>query len=131
MSHQMEAGSLLLLQGQIKRDAEGYNEEFMLQYRHYRTSLAIFALKPHAEAKEFGDLVMFIAQVAHCYPQDTAKFPAEIMELLETQSTLLNSNLRRHLVQALILLRNRQVTPVPVPVPVAVPETWSFPVVLS
>ncbi|CAI5503596.1 unnamed protein product [Closterium sp. Naga37s-1] len=56
-------GDLLLLQGQAKRDPEGYREEFERQHRHYRALLAVFSLKPHAESKEFGDLVMFLAQV--------------------------------------------------------------------
>ena len=34
-----------------------------LQYRHYEALRDIFRLKPSKESKEFGDLVMFVAQV--------------------------------------------------------------------
>ncbi len=33
------------------------------QYRHYQALLDIWKLKPSKESKEFGDLVMFLAQV--------------------------------------------------------------------
>ena len=54
---------LLALQANIKKDAEGYKEDFLMQYRHYKAVLEIFTLKPSKESKEFADLVMFIAQV--------------------------------------------------------------------
>jgi NUC130/3NT domain len=55
--------SLPAPQGNCKRDAEGYAEEFQLQYRHYKALLQVFSLTPSKEAKEFGDLVSFISQV--------------------------------------------------------------------
>lgn len=55
------------------------------------------------------------AQVAQCYPKDTAGFPAELMQLLDTHSEALDSALRQAAVKALILLRNRgQVSPMEV-----------------
>ena len=55
------------------------------------------------------------AQVAQCYPEDTAGFPAELMQLLDTHSEALDSALRQAAVKALILLRNRgQVSPMQV-----------------
>eukprot|EP00897_Mesotaenium_endlicherianum_P006579 jgi/Mesen1/594/ME001074S10755 len=109
MAAQVAGGDLLLLQGQIKRDPEGYREEFLLQYRHYRACLGIFSLKPNADSKEFGDLVMFLSHVAPCFPADLPQFPQELMGLLDEHVDNLHSSLRRVLVQALILLRNRQV----------------------
>jgi hypothetical protein len=35
----------------------------LLQYRHYQALLDVFSLRPSKEAKEFGDLATFIAQV--------------------------------------------------------------------
>ena len=34
-----DAGNLLTLQGRIKRDPQGYHDEFNLQLRHYRALL--------------------------------------------------------------------------------------------
>jgi hypothetical protein len=120
------------------------------QYRHYQACLNVLRLKPSGEAKEFGELISFVAQVrghrvgarsttrrgAHighpgarrawtnpdlaksvlpplstqvskCYPRTTAGFAPEVMALLEGQAAHLDPALRRGLVQALILLRNR------------------------
>ena len=42
-----------------------------------------------------------------CYPKETAGFAAELMQLLDTHSAVLDSSLRQTLVKALILMRNR------------------------
>ena len=46
-------------------------------------------------------------QVSQCYPKDTQGFTAEIIQLLETHYAVLDPALRRGLVKALILLRNK------------------------
>ena len=53
----------VLLQGNIKRDPEGYADEFQLQWRKYKAALALFNLKPSKDSQEFADLVRFMAQV--------------------------------------------------------------------
>ncbi|KAL1914681.1 uncharacterized protein VTP21DRAFT_8092 [Calcarisporiella thermophila] len=97
------------LQNLIKRDPTSYKDEFIQQLRHYESSLAIFQLKPSEEAREFGELVTFISQVAPCYPEDCAAFPQQIMDLLQQHYAILNHELRKCLVNALILLRNRDI----------------------
>eukprot|EP00899_Mesostigma_viride_P012492 jgi/Mesvir1/21243/Mv06673-RA.1 len=103
---------LLSLQGRCKRDPEGYKDEFMMQFRHYRACLSIFLLKPTSESKEFGDLVMFLAQVSACYADVLAELPQQIIDLLLANGEAMNPQLRKTLVQALILMRTRKmVTP--------------------
>lgn len=51
------------LQNLIKRDPPSYKEDFLQQYRHFESQLAIFKLKPDEEAEEFGSLITFISQV--------------------------------------------------------------------
>ena len=46
-------------------------------------------------------------QVSKCYPRTTARLGAELMALLEEQHAVLDPGLRRTVVQALILMRNR------------------------
>lgn len=48
-----------------------------------------------------------MAQVCTCYPQQTAGFAQEIMDLLDKHYAVLSSSLRQSLVKSLILLRNR------------------------
>eukprot|EP00199_Chlamydomonas_sp_CCMP681_P001181 CAMPEP_0119112818 /NCGR_PEP_ID=MMETSP1180-20130426/41795_1 /TAXON_ID=3052 ORGANISM="Chlamydomonas cf sp, Strain CCMP681" /NCGR_SAMPLE_ID=MMETSP1180 /ASSEMBLY_ACC=CAM_ASM_000741 /LENGTH=766 /DNA_ID=CAMNT_0007100531 /DNA_START=21 /DNA_END=2321 /DNA_ORIENTATION=+ len=50
---------------------------------------------------------MFVAQVSKLYPKSTADFAQELIALLDSHAPLLDSSLRRGLVQALLLLRNR------------------------
>ncbi|KAJ2800956.1 Severe Depolymerization of Actin, partial [Coemansia helicoidea] len=95
------------LQNLIKRDPQSYVEEFSQQLHHFEASLAIFELKPDEEAKEFGELINFLSQVARCYPKKSAQFPAQLIALLERHYPVLDAELRKTIVQALILLRSR------------------------
>ncbi|GIM11976.1 hypothetical protein Vretimale_15407, partial [Volvox reticuliferus] len=101
------SAELLALQGNIKKDPDGYKDEFMLQYRHYQALLEIFKMRPSKESKEFGDLVMFMAQVSRAYPKTMTGFAGELSALLDTHQTVLDPALRRTLVGALVLMRNR------------------------
>ncbi len=46
-------------------------------------------------------------QVSTCYPKETEGLAKQLMELLDTHFAVLDPPLRKHLVQALILMRNR------------------------
>ncbi len=81
----------------------------MLQLRHYQSEREIFLLKPASTAAtHFGALVTFLAHVAPCYPEPLRAFPGEIMSLLKNSAEQLDPELRRVLVQSLILMRNRK-----------------------
>uniref|UniRef100_UPI003AAD8B39 protein SDA1 homolog isoform X2 n=1 Tax=Centroberyx gerrardi TaxID=166262 RepID=UPI003AAD8B39 len=82
------------LQNLIKRDPQSYVEEFQQQYRHYQSNVQIFKLQPDKPNKELADLVMFLAQVGHCYVQHLSTFPQELTELLLTHHTVLEPDLR-------------------------------------
>lgn len=101
------AAALLALQGRAKRDPEGYRDEVERQRQHFAALLGLLELKPAGEHREFQDLVAFLAQLAAVYPKDSVPLPGELMSLLDKHATVLNAALRRALVQALILLRNR------------------------
>ncbi|KAG0237533.1 SDA1-domain-containing protein [Mortierella sp. GBAus27b] len=97
------------LQNLIKRDPLSYKEEFLQQLRHFESSRAIFELKPEELSTDFQDLINFIAQVSPCYPEETKEFPDQIIALLSKHYQILDAELRRTMVQALVLLRNREV----------------------
>uniref|UniRef100_A0A671V7H0 Protein SDA1 n=1 Tax=Sparus aurata TaxID=8175 RepID=A0A671V7H0_SPAAU len=82
------------LQNLIKRDPQSYVEEFQQQYRHYQSNVQIFKLQPNKPNKELADLVMFLAQVGHCYLQHLSSFPQELSELLMSHHTVLDPDLR-------------------------------------
>ncbi|KAM3599533.1 uncharacterized protein V6R79_007514 [Siganus canaliculatus] len=96
------------LQNLIKRDPLSYVDEFQQQYRHYQSNVQIFKLQPDKPNKELADLVMFLAQVGHCYLQQLSSFPQELSELLLSYHTVLEPDLRMTFCKALILLRNKE-----------------------
>ncbi|KAH8553386.1 SDA1-domain-containing protein [Umbelopsis sp. PMI_123] len=97
------------LQNLLKRDPKSYEAEFEQQYRHFEASLSIFKLKPDDEAKNLGELINFISQVSQCFPERTAEFPGQMIDLLQEHYQVLNPDLRKNIVQALILLRNKNI----------------------
>ena len=103
----MSRCDLLELQGRCKRDPEGYRDDVLMQLQHYNALHGLFMLKPGKDFKEFADLVGFLAQVAASYKKDIPAFHVGLIELLDKHYALLDPNLRRSLVAALILLRNR------------------------
>lgn len=95
------------LQNLIKRDHESYQEEFNQQWRHYQSTLQVFRLKPDQYNQNLDELTMFVAQVAHCYPETLALYPQELMDTLRQYSTVIDADMRMTFVKALILLRNK------------------------
>ncbi|XP_033227389.1 protein SDA1 homolog [Belonocnema kinseyi] len=95
------------LQNLIKRDPESYKEEFLQQHNHFRSFLEVFRLHPEKFDKDLDVVSMFLAQVAHCYPDELATFPQELIETLEKHNTVLHSDMRMTFCKALILLRNK------------------------
>lgn len=95
------------LQNLIKRDSESYKEEFMTQWRHFASAVAIFNLKPDTESPEFAEQIMFLSQVSTCYPTVCGEYPQMIVDMLSNHYQTMSAELRKSMVQALILMRNR------------------------
>ena len=108
---------LLSLQNRCKRDPEGYAEDAAMQLRRYEALRALFLMKPSRDHKELSDLATFIAHVSSVYPEKTKGFAGGVVELLERHQGTLDPALRRHLVSALILLRNKGAVGVEVTLP--------------
>ncbi|KAG2465802.1 EPHA5 protein, partial [Polypterus senegalus] len=69
-------------------------KEFLQQYRHYKSNVEIFKLQSDKPHKALADLVMFLAQVAHCYPEQLANYPQELKDLILCHHTVLDHDLR-------------------------------------
>lgn len=95
------------LQNLIKRDSVSYHEEFLQQFQHFQNTIEVFQLSPEQPNKTLDDLVMFMAQVAQCYPSELQNFPQQIIDLLQKHNTVLDNNMRMTFCRALILLRNK------------------------
>lgn len=99
------------LQNLIKREPETYREEFLQQYRHYESTLEVFRLSPSQPCQPLQEQVNFLAQVAHCFTEDLRLLPQQIADILDSNSTILNPDVRMSLCKALILLRNKNLLP--------------------
>lgn len=95
------------LQNLIKRDPTSYHEEFMQQYQHFQNTIEVFQLSPEDTNKTLSELVMFMAQVAQCYPNELTNFPQQIIDLLLKHNTVLDNDMRMTFCKSLILLRNK------------------------
>lgn len=101
------ADNLPQLQNLIKRDAESYKEEFQTQFRHFQSKFEVFKLSPSEFNEDLDELVMFLAQVAKCYPDELEKYPQTLIDALRQHSTVLDPNMRLTFCRALILLRHK------------------------
>lgn len=95
------------LQNLIKRDPESYKEEFQQQWRHFTSTLQVFELSPGEFNKSLEELVMFLAQVAKCYPEDMSDYPQRLIDILKKHSTVIDPDMRMSLCRALVLLRHK------------------------
>eukprot|EP00946_MAST-07B_sp_MAST-7B-sp1_P004381 g4381.t1 len=82
-------------------------DEFQQQHRHYLSEMAIFRLEPASSSSHFGEVITFLSHVAVCYKDILKDFPAEISALLSEHYLTLDRELRKVMVRALILMRNR------------------------
>lgn len=113
--------NLPALQNLIKRDPGGYADDFRTQWNSYESARRIIELgiaggaggqegdgRRAREAEDrWRELVSFIAQVAACYPTETAAFPSHITSILLNSHASLAPDTRKTLIQSLVLLRSR------------------------
>lgn len=102
-----EIMSLPQLQNLMKRDPEAYKTEFDQQWEHFVTMMEMFQLKPQRPHKNFGEQTMFLAHVSPCFPEHKDRLPDILIKSLQEHHAVLHVTIRRTLVSALILLRNR------------------------
>ena len=57
----------------------------------------------------FRDLIDFVAHLADCYPELTAKVPEQLIEILELHHAELESELREKIIGSLVLLRKKDI----------------------
>ncbi|KAI4471869.1 hsda/sda1-related [Holotrichia oblita] len=95
------------LQNLIKRDPPSYHEEFLQQYQHFQNTVEVFQLSPEQPNKTLDELIIFLAQVAQCYPKELAIYPQQLIDILEKHNTVLHNDTRMQICRGLILLRNK------------------------
>lgn len=101
--------SLPLLQSQIRRDPEGYEQEYRIQFRSFETTAQTFHVTPGRPHKHFQELVSFIAHVYPCYPSlhEELNFPQIIFSTLRREPERIHPSARKVLVAAILALLRR------------------------
>jgi protein SDA1 len=79
-----------------------------MQKRHYESELDIFKMRPTQNSQRFTDLVTFMSHVAPCFKEECPRFTSQMLELMENTAGTLHPDVRSKLLQALMLLRNRE-----------------------
>lgn len=124
---------LLSLRNALKRDPEGYEDEFTQQASHFAARFDLFSLqaasgspagdatlglepsssthKVSPQSKAFGEVIDFLSHCLPLYPNHEIRssFCGQLLFLLQNFYDHLDAHLRKVLVQSLILLRNRKV----------------------
>ncbi|CCJ30097.1 unnamed protein product [Pneumocystis jirovecii] len=97
------------LQNLIKRDPESYKEDFFIQWRHYEAMRDILTENVEQKNENFLNIIIFISQMCTYYPKETKNFPNDIATLLLNFQNNLNNETKEKIIQALILLKNKNV----------------------
>ncbi|CAK0906527.1 unnamed protein product [Prorocentrum cordatum] len=108
---QERALSLPSLQNLMKRDPEAYSLEFDQQWSHFTSMMELWKLKPQKPHSAFSEQVMFLAHVAPSFPAKAAALPGVLIDSLGEHAEVMHPQMRQTLVQALVLLRNRNQFP--------------------
>lgn len=102
--------NLQFLHSRIKKDPQAYKPEFLQQYEHYKANILIFHQNPTIDThSNLCDLVLFISNVTHLYPETLENFHLDIISLLDKHLHLLNPTLRFTLAKCIIILRNKNI----------------------
>ncbi|CAG0879079.1 unnamed protein product [Cyprideis torosa] len=98
------------LQNLIKRDPAAYKDEFLQQFRHFESTLKVYELNPSAMLRQenLESLVMFLAQVAHCFSEELSEFPEQLMKALRLHQASMHADTRLAFIKALVMLRNKR-----------------------
>lgn len=108
---QQRVMSLQQLQNLMKREPEAYGPEFQQQWSHFESMLEIFKQRPQKPHNSFNEQVMFLAHVSPSFKDKGTALPGVLISALSDHFEVMHHEVRQTLVQALIMLRNRDQFP--------------------
>ena len=95
------------LQNCIKRDPSGYHDDFLRQLRHYESERSLLRLAPNQPAPALLPLLSFLSHTASCYPIECSDLASDWTSLVLENAAVLDPEVRKALVQALVHLRHQ------------------------
>lgn len=78
--------------------------KFIQTYHNYESIMQAYLMRPSKPNRQLTDLVMFVAHVAHCFPDELRTFPQQIIDILKRYATVLNPDVRLVGLSFLLLL---------------------------
>ncbi|KAI0583735.1 SDA1 family protein [Pyrenophora tritici-repentis] len=100
------------LRFKLKRDPQSYRDDFEQQYQQYRTLLDLFLADPSTTdggLVALKDLIEFVSHTSNLYPDLTAQFPQDLINILLQHHEVLEFDLRDKVVSSICLLKNKGV----------------------
>ncbi|RMZ73109.1 sda1 domain-containing [Pyrenophora seminiperda CCB06] len=100
------------LRFKLKRDPQSYRDDFEQQYQQYRTLLDLFLADPSTTDSglvALKDLIEFVSHTSNLYPDLTAQFPQDLINILLQHHEVLEFDLRDKVVSSICLLKNKGV----------------------
>jgi len=101
--------NLLELQNKIKRDPNGYYDDFSQAHVYFKSCIDLFELEPNQPHKGLQQLISFMAYITPCYPEELKGLPHTFKSLLLRHKNNMHSHLRMSFCKALTFYRNRNI----------------------
>lgn len=115
LSISMDIQRLPELQSAIKKSPDLYAADVSQAYHLFHTQLELFTQEPSGRHEVLAALTTFLAQVSPYFVTLLRQFPSELLNILDNYYSALNTELRKAVFSALVLMRSReQVTPMSV-----------------
>lgn len=118
MSEPAFKGTLLLLQSRTRKDPESYKEEFLSQLDHFKASSATVAAQMDC-SQQYISVLNYLCHVCHCFPKECQAVATIVVDLLSrSRANSISNELRKALVNALLILRSKNIISTEVTFPI-------------
>lgn len=118
MSEPAFKGTLLLLQSRTRKDPESYREEFLSQLDHFKASSSTVASQRNC-SQQYISVLTYLCHVSHCFPQESQAVATIVVNLLSrSRGNTISTDLRKALVNALLMLRSKNIISTEVTFPI-------------
>ncbi|KAF8569888.1 hypothetical protein P879_02067 [Paragonimus westermani] len=114
-----ESFALTELQYNLKRDPLTYKSDFERYYENYRALEQCFMCAPSQNIEKLKDLILFLSQVVHFYPDYVENFSSSVLQALLSRSFGMHTEMRLAFMKAFMRLKTKDLIPLEKTVDVA------------
>ncbi|KAF7261177.1 hypothetical protein EG68_01530 [Paragonimus skrjabini miyazakii] len=106
-----ECFTLAELQYNLKRDPPTYKNDFERYYENYRALEQSFLSAPSQNIEKLKDLLLFLSQVIHFYPDYVENFCSSVLQALLSRSFGMHTEMRLTFMKAFMRLKTKDLVP--------------------